>query len=193
MSEQLLFMDKTQLREVYKKRRKELSLAEQEKASLAIANRSLDLPIWNKAHFHLFLTSAKHNEIDTHPLLTLLQGREKNIAVPKMNSEANTLEHILLNETTSLRINSWGIPEPVNGEAMASTDFDVVFTPLLTFDKKGNRLGYGKGYYDRFFAECRTDCIKVGLAFFPPEESIPTTATDVPLDFCLTPNEVYRF
>jgi len=64
----------------------------------------------------------------------------------------------------------------------------------LAFDEKGNRIGYGKGFYDRFLNECKKDVIKVGLSFFEATTTIEdTNANDIPLDFCVTPEKIYRF
>ncbi|MDR9457609.1 MAG: 5-formyltetrahydrofolate cyclo-ligase, partial [Salegentibacter sp.] len=71
---------------------------------------------------------------------------------------------------------------------------DLVFIPLLAFDKTGNRVGYGKGYYDRFLDSCKPGVIKIGLSFFEAEEEIKEMfETDVALDYCVTPNRVYQF
>ena len=70
----------------------------------------------------------------------------------------------------------------------------MVLTPLLAFDKKGNRVGFGKGYYDKFFSQCRSDVIKIGLSFFEAEDLIDDiNSYDIPLNFCVTPQTVYRF
>ena len=66
--------------------------------------------------------------------------------------------------------------------------------PLLAYDKTGHRVGYGKGYYDRFLKETRPDCLKIGLSAFQAEAEIPDTHEgDVRLDMCLTPHETIRF
>ena len=65
--------------------------------------------------------------------------------------------------------------------------------PLLTYDLQGNRIGYGKGYYDRFLAQCDSECCFIGLSFFPPEERIPTEKTDIKLQYCITPEKIYSF
>jgi 5-formyltetrahydrofolate cyclo-ligase len=65
---------------------------------------------------------------------------------------------------------------------------------LLAFDVKGNRVGYGKGYFDKYLKECREDCIKVGLSYYEPLDSIDdANEFDVPLDFCITPQRTYVF
>ena len=73
-------------------------------------------------------------------------------------------------------------------------EIDLVFVPLLAFDKKGFRVGYGKGFYDKWLAGCRPDCIKVGFSYFEPVESIDDRHEfDVPLNLCITPHNVYVF
>jgi 5-formyltetrahydrofolate cyclo-ligase len=70
----------------------------------------------------------------------------------------------------------------------------VVFVPLLAFDKKGHRVGYGKGFYDRFLSDCKPETIKIGLSFFEAEESISAILpSDIRLDFCVTPTEIIVF
>ncbi|MEY2811910.1 MAG: hypothetical protein RI991_905, partial [Bacteroidota bacterium] len=100
----------------------------------------------------------------------------------------------LVDEQTVFQDNQYGIPEPTAGIEVTSDMIDVVVVPLLAFDKKGNRVGYGKGYYDRFLASCRNDVITIGLSFFPPVLSIDDIDFfDKKLDFCITPDSVYAF
>ena len=69
-----------------------------------------------------------------------------------------------------------------------------MIVPLLCFDARGHRVGYGKGYYDRFLQKCRPDCIKAGLSFFPPVKKIDDIhVADVQLDLVVTPNETFYF
>ena len=70
----------------------------------------------------------------------------------------------------------------------------MVLVPLLAFDSKGYRVGYGKGFYDRFLKQCRNDCVKIGLSYFEPIDAINDAGEfDVPLDFCITPQKAYVF
>ena len=189
----ILSMDKSQIRKRYKKLRKELSETEVMDKSLLIANRCIELPIWEKQIFHLFLSLEDQNEVDTALILTLLQGKDKEVVVPKI-IDPEQLQHILLTDQTPFQKNSLGIPEPVSGIQIEPSKIDVVFVPLLAFDNKGNRIGYGKGYYDRFLARCKPECIKIGLSFYEVEQdSFPMEATDIPLDYCVTPEQLFRF
>jgi 5-formyltetrahydrofolate cyclo-ligase len=187
-------MQKKELRLKYKNLRQALSPEMVEDLSLAIANTLLDLKIWDKTYFHLFLTMEEQREVQTEFILNILSGKDKEVIVSRSDFEAMRMVHYLLTDNTRLMQNQYGIPEPVEGIEVPSNKIDVVFVPLLAFDDKGQRVGYGKGFYDRFFAECRQDVIKVGLSFFTAEEeSIDANATDIPLDYCVTPNKVYAF
>jgi|SRR5690554_411524 len=187
-------MDKKQLRTYYKKLRGFLTEQEKEQKSLAIANHLLTLDIWDKTYFHLFLTIEELNEIDTEYILQILMGKDKEIVISKTIFEERKMIHFLLTENTKIKKTTFNIPEPIDGIEVPSDKIDVVFVPLLAFDKKGNRIGYGKGFYDNFLGECRTDVIKIGLSFFESEEEIDEVFdTDIPLDFCVTPKGIYKF
>lgn len=185
-------MDKNQLRENYKALRKKLTDEQRSEASIHIANRILELPVWTANYFHLFLSSTKHYEVDTEPLLTLLLAKDKQVILPKMKKNSS-LDHYLLTDATPIKINAWGIPEPQEGIKVPPSKIDVVFVPLLAYDIRGNRLGYGKGYYDRFLEQCSSECLVVGVSFFEPEERIPFDAKDIPLDYCVTPKKIICF
>jgi 5-formyltetrahydrofolate cyclo-ligase len=69
----------------------------------------------------------------------------------------------------------------------------VVLVPLLAYDGKGNRLGFGKGHYDTFLGSLPHSVIKIGLSFFPPEDTLPVEPHDIPLNYCITPEQVWAF
>ena len=90
--------------------------------------------------------------------------------------------------------NQYGILEPINGTILEPMEIDIVFVPLLAFDENGYRVGYGKGYYDRFLSRCRKDILKIGFSFFEAEPVIEDIDNyDVPLNLCITPLNVYEF
>jgi 5-formyltetrahydrofolate cyclo-ligase len=161
--------------------------------SLNIANASLQLPIWQLHYYHVFLPIENKKEVDTEGLISIILGKDKNLIVPKVISETQ-LSHYLLTDNTKFKTNSWGVPEPEDGILIAPKNIDVVFIPLLAFDLQGNRIGYGKGYYDRFLSECRKDVIKIGLSFFEAEDKIEDISVDdIPLNYCITPTKTYSF
>ncbi|EAR03042.1 5-formyltetrahydrofolate cyclo-ligase [Maribacter sp. HTCC2170] len=185
-------MLKSELRLLFTERRNALQEKEITASSLLISNQLLKLPIWSFSFFHLFLPILEKKEIDTSYVLTILQGKDKNVVVPKMQD--NNLINYLLTDNTLLRKNRWNVPEPVEGILIAPEQIEVVFIPLLAFDKQGNRVGYGKGYYDRFLKQCKADVIKIGLSFFDAEEEISDVfEADIPLDYCVTPKKIYSF
>ncbi|MFP5439279.1 MAG: 5-formyltetrahydrofolate cyclo-ligase [Bacteroidia bacterium] len=187
-------MEKKELRQKYKALRNALTADEIADKSVAIANNLLRLNVWDKTYFHLFLTIENQKEVHTDLIQHVLWGRDKEIIVSKSDFDSCSLQHYLLTESTRLSLNIYGIPEPIGGIEVPATKLDVVFVPLLAFDKKGHRVGYGKGFYDRFLAECKPDVIKIGLSFFGAEENeIPHNDTDVPLDYCITPEKILSF
>jgi len=186
-------MLKKDLRLQYISLRKEVSQQSLLNASLTIANRLLQLPIWDFNYYHIFLPIISKNEVDTSFILSILQGKDKNIVLPKIQGE-DSLQHILLTDSTRLKTNSWGVPEPTEGIEVPAQKIDVVFIPLLAFDENGNRVGYGKGFYDNFLQECRNDITKVGLSLFSAEREITDVIeNDIPLDYCVTPEKIYSF
>jgi len=189
----ILTMDKSQIRKQYKILREGLSKTQIEDRSISIANRCLELPIWNKQIMHIFLSIENQKEVDTSFLRTLLHGKDKEIVIPKI-IDSERLQHFLLTDHTLFKKNSLGIPEPVSGIEIKPSLIDVVFIPLLSFDYKGNRVGYGKGYYDRFLLNCKEECLKIGLSFFEEEQCVfDVEDTDISLDFCVTPKQVYQY
>ena len=187
-------MFKSELRKKYKALRAELSKDFIETQSLAIANQLLSLDIWDKTYFHLFLTISDQKEIDTEFLLHVLAGKDKEVVVSKSDFATHKMTHYLLTDNTKFMKNAYNIPEPVDGIEVPISKIEVVCVPLLAFDSKGNRVGYGKGFYDTFLSECQPETIKIGLSLFDAEPIIEDTSDiDVSLDYCVTPGRIYEF
>ncbi|PIQ22855.1 MAG: 5-formyltetrahydrofolate cyclo-ligase [Cytophagales bacterium CG18_big_fil_WC_8_21_14_2_50_42_9] len=145
---------------------------------------------------HIFLPIIRYNEINTWYIIRKLQQEYPGIAlvVPVSNFKELTLGHYLFTTATELAENKWGIPEPRQAEPVAETSIDMILIPLLGFDKQGHRIGYGKGFYDRFLHLCRPGVLKIGLSLAPPLEKITDVhAGDVLLDYAVTPGNVYSF
>lgn len=146
-------------------------------------------------YLHLFLPIRHKNEVDTFPILHKLLEEYPSIHVVLSISdfEECTMSHFIYTKNTELKKNKYGIPEPITGDPVDSSLIDIVLVPLVVADKQGNRIGYGKGFYDRFLVSCRTDCKKIGLSFEAPVEQIFPEEFDIPLDFCITPDKIYTF
>jgi 5-formyltetrahydrofolate cyclo-ligase len=186
-------MYKKDLRLMHIAKREKFSSDEVIDLSISIANNVLQLPIWSKSNYHLYLSISEKKEVDTSFILSILQGKDKNVILSKMIA-INSLQHFLLTDNTLLKKNKWNVPEPIDGIEINAATIDVVFVPLLAFDLTGNRVGYGKGYYDKFLVECKQDCIKIGLSFFDASERITDVLpTDILLDYCVTPSKTYTF
>ena len=187
-------MNKQDLRKKYKQLRAALTAEEIDNLSIEIANKTLQVPIWHRQNFHIFLPIKHHNEVNTEFLLHLLAGKNKDIIISRSNFETREMSHFQLTDETKIVVNPYGIPEPVNGIEVGTNEIEVIFVPLLAFDRSGNRVGYGKGFYDKFMASCNPSTIKVGLSFFEAEDHCADLIdSDVRMDFCVTPRTVYQF
>tara|TARA_A100001011_G_scaffold111059_2_gene117596 strand:+ start:35 stop:610 length:576 start_codon:yes stop_codon:yes gene_type:complete len=187
--------NKSELRNIYSLKRKNLSDYQINKRSILISKKLLDIPIWDKEFYHIFLTSKKNNEIETKFILSMLAQKNKKVVVPRL-IDLNNLEHILLTQQTILKENSYGIPEPqkYNDKIIFPQELDVIIVPLYVFDLNGNRVGYGKGYYDRFLKNCRDDVIKIGISLFEPVKSISDISrNDIALNYAITSNSIFNF
>jgi len=187
-------MLKKELRQKYKDLRNLVSEEDLEEMSLIIANKVLTLPIWKKTYFHIFLSITEHKEVNTEYILHILSGKDKEIIISRSDFKTREMTHFLLTDNTKIKKNQYNIPEPIDGLEVQTNKIDIVFVPLLAFDKTGHRVGYGKGFYDKFLSECKPETIKIGLSFFEPEEKIDDIIEDdMNLDYCVTPNSVYKF
>ena len=165
-------MNKAALRKLYKQKRKNLSLIELDEFQENIYQQVFNIDFSSIKIIHIFLSIERFREISTNPIIDFLLLNNKSIVVSVSNFSTNSLEHFLFDRKTKLKVSSYGIPEPVNGVAIDPKKIDLVFVPLLISDKKNYRVGYGKGFYDRFLAECRKDVKTIGLNFFKPIEEI---------------------
>ena len=147
---------------------------------------------------HTYLPIERRIEVNTYPIIKRLAEEFPGIqlAVPYTIISDHSLIHLYWKQGEVLIENKWGIPEPdpLNCEEAEVSDIDLVIVPLLAYDLKGHRVGYGAGYYDRFLADCREETLIVGLSHFDPEDQwIKTEDYDIDLDFCITPDMVYKF
>ncbi len=189
-------MTKKEARKDFLKKRQALSAGELFTLNQQLYNRffaHFDLSFIKT--FHIFLSIEIKNEPDTWSLLDRIRREFPHVrlVVPKINAN-NNLEHIYFEGLHQLEVNSWGIAEPKQGVPAEENKIDAVLVPLLVCDKQGNRVGYGKGFYDQFLARCRTDCQKIGYSFFDPIDSLDDVDRwDVRLDGCITPSTLHRF
>jgi 5-formyltetrahydrofolate cyclo-ligase len=104
------------------------------------------------------------------------------------------MEGHILEEHGLFAKNKYEILEPIGDHSISPELIDLVFVPLLAVDLRGFRVGYGKGYYDRYLVRCRNNVIKIGFSFFEPIDAINDIGQfDVPLSYCITPSRLYEF
>ena len=187
-------MTKKELRNHYKERRKTLSPGMLDRFSDQICELVFTHFQLENKYVSLFLPIERHFEINTYKIWEKAKNMDAFVAVPKANFETTEMKHILFEHENQLEINAFGIPEPKKGKVIAADRFDFVFVPLLAIDKKGHRVGYGRGFYDRFLKKCAPGCQFIGLHLFELEESISDLApNDIQLHACITPDKLIRF
>ncbi|SMD41881.1 5-formyltetrahydrofolate cyclo-ligase [Aquiflexum balticum DSM 16537] len=188
-------MDKKTIREQYLLKRRLLTTEEINAQSEIISKRLLDfLSIRPEIrHIHIFLPIKRFNEVNTFPLFERLQGSGYHLYTSEVNKLEDTLDTFEISEVKEFKLNSWGIPFPIGAVKVEPDKIQLVLIPLLAFDKKGYRIGYGKGYYDKFLSKIADSVWKVGLTFFPPENILPAESHDIGLNYCITPEKIHVF
>jgi len=189
------FMNKDELRKIYLAKRSTLSDSQHHDLSVKIADlffRSVDLSRIRVLHIYLPIRSK--GEPDTWLFIDRIQEEFPliRLVIPKVTG--NELESIFFEGHHQLEKTKWGMVEPKQGTPINPLNIDMVMVPLLAVDLQGHRIGYGKGFYDRFLRSCRPDCMKIGISYFEPESSIQEKSNDdVLLDACITPLQFFTF
>ena len=185
-------LPKSELRKINTEKRKSMSSAEVEDLSKSIFKQFLEVFDMSKVkNVHIFLPIKQKNEVSTWEFIEYFWDKGISVFVPKMAQ--NEIKTIQLKPDTPLKENGWGILEPED-DFVEDIKYDIVITPLLYCDNQGNRVGYGKGFYDMFFSKTDRSALKVGVSFFPPAALISDVSEqDVPLDYLVTPTEVLSF
>ena len=187
-------MLKHEIRTLYLQKR--AALSEKQKEEMNRKLTALFMDTIHDAHntIHIYLPIQLKNEINTWPIIEELWELKKEVVVPVMHPIETKLTNCLLPANTQLSENQWGVPEPIDCKAIENDRIDVVVLPLLAFDNNGYRVGYGKGYYDRFITNLSEDVLKIGLSYFAPLDEISDkNFRDIPMDICITPDRVARF
>lgn len=190
-------MTKEELRNVYIQKRNELSDSQYQDLNEGLCNeffKSVDPSVVKI--LHSFLPIKKNKEPDTMIILKKIEENYPGVrlSLPRVNNAKQQLENVFLDASTVLKKNSWGIPEPQDGELTDPKKIDMVLIPMLIFDKNGHRVGYGKGFYDKFLATTRADCKRIGICLFDPVDRIDdVNEFDQILDLCITPGRTFKF
>lgn len=183
---------KNELRTLYKAKRMALSQDEVNFLSQKLLeNFILQFNHIENQKVNVFFAIEKFNEVNTQIFIDYFFENKIRVFVPKIQGEKIISVEIF--RDSEFEINSWGIKEPISNIA-SNVVLDFVLTPLLYCDKFGNRVGYGKGFYDQFFSEYSKIEKKIGLNFFHPNEIISDVyEKDVQLDVLVTPDKIFKF
>jgi len=181
---------------MYRAKRKALTSAEKMKLDdlLLIRFQQVQLPFLSTVLS--FYPIDEHNEINTFLITDYLQFKNPHlhIAYPKTDTATHTMQAVICHEDMAFVKNKYNIPEPEICTPVEPAQLDAVLIPMLAFDERGYRVGFGKGYYDKFLHHCHPKCIKIGLNYFEAIDAIDDAHDfDVPLDLCITPQKVYVF
>lgn len=187
-------MLKSEIRALFKQKRKGLSFLELNSSSKQIIHLILEQFDFKNKNVSIFLPIEKHKEFNSYPLLDSLLIKGATPIISKSNFEDCSLTLYKYENASQLEINPFGIPEPKYGEIVSETLLNIVFVPLLAIDKNGNRVGYGKGFYDKLLAKCNPECFTIGISLFDEFIEIDDlNPYDFPLNYCVTPNFIYEF
>jgi len=187
-------MQKHELRVLFQQKRNDLAEDKKLDFNAGIKKHLLELISENLKTIHIYLPITSKNEIDTWPIIHELWKKNIKTVVPKLNPSKTTLNSWILTKSTQLKENKWGVSEPVGDKTIDESEVDAVIIPLLAFDKSGYRVGYGKGFYDKYLETLKYSAIKIGLSYFPPFDKISDTDSwDIPLDYCVTPDGIIKF
>ena len=189
-------MLKAEARKFYRDKRMALSVAEKAKSDnlLLIQFQTVQFPF-----IHTLLTYwpiEENNEPDTHLFTDYIEFKNPALKIlyPQSDFTNNMMQAIEVNVDTAFKKNEHNIHQPIDGTLINSTAIDMVFVPMIVCDQQGYRVGYGKGFYDKYLENCREDCIKAGFCYFGPIDKIDDRREfDIPLDICITPHNVYVF
>jgi len=189
-------MTKSEARKLFKQKRSSLSDIEKTKLDdlLLIQFQTLQLPFIG--YLFSYWPIEENNEPNTHLFIEFLKFRNPELRVlyPKSDFKTNTMHAVEVDVDTPFEKQGFNIYEPDSDERISPDLIDLAFVPMFICDKRGIRVGYGKGFYDKYLENCRPECIKIGLSYFEPVDIIDDANDfDVPLNICVTPQNIYVF
>ncbi len=188
-------MEKKNLRQLYRKKRAALSIQERQRLSERILKQfeSLALPV--PALVMSYQPIAGFAEFSPAPVENNLSKRFPGVqfCYPKINGDVMDAFTFIPGKSNWVR-QEWGIPEITGGKTVVPAEIDMILIPLLVTDRKGYRVGYGKGFYDRFMEQCPAEVLTIGFSFFDPVAQIDGLhKMDLKLRYCVTPQQVFKF
>ncbi len=183
---------KIEIRKILVRRRLSIPDKKREEKNHLIFERLLEIPELENAEIvHIYIPIKEKKEVDTWPVITRLLEARKKVVVPVMEFDSVVLHHVYLKDIDDLKPNKWGVEEPEQRIPADVEALDIVLVPMIGGDTRGNRIGYGKGYYDSFLK--KTHAVKIGLLFDECLiDEIPVESHDIRLDIMVTDKQVIR-
>jgi 5-formyltetrahydrofolate cyclo-ligase len=189
-------LTKQQLRKQYFAKRQQLTMPEYEALNQQLLQQFQQLDFSNIHCIHLFLPIRERKEPDTYLMIDWLKATHPHIKIvyPKTDFKTLSMQSFAADDALKVKTNGYGIPEPIAGNMVDVKEIDMVLIPLLAFDKQGYRVGYGKGFYDRFLTQCKPGTQFTGLSFFEPVDMIEDIDEyDVRMHTCIMPTEKWQW
>jgi 5-formyltetrahydrofolate cyclo-ligase len=189
-------MIKNTVRKEFLQRRLSISKEDLQQKTVSIAANFRKLVLPPITYVLSYNPMLNRHEFDVSVCEDILKEQNliMRVAWPKIHVDLLDMEAVLVDKDGLFIKNRFNILEPIGGVIISPRQLDIIFVPLVAFDERGYRVGYGKGYYDRYLAQCRPETIKIGFSFFDAVEYIEDIDEfDVPLNFCITPHRIYEF
>ena len=187
-------MTKAEVRQHYLNKRKQLSSQEIESKQRGLMKHFALFDLSSYSVVHIFSSIQKQREPNTQPLMEYLFSEGKTVVASQSDFTTKQMKHWAVSPESLWQTNRYGIPEPIKGTPVPLSAIDLVFVPLLGYDVKGQRVGYGQGFYDRFLSACAPNVLFVGLSYFTPvNEIIGCEPTDIRLNYCIYSGGIIQF
>lgn len=183
-------MTKSKFRTKHKNIRNNLSADLASEKSELIQNKLISMDIVRNAK-SVFLYLEYGREVSTGILVEYLLNENKIVLIPKCDIQSETMIAVRFTEQTELTDNIYGIKESTSLQEYTG-DIDLVIVPGIAFDKYGNRIGHGKGYYDKFLQNRNLQTIGLCYSENLSDEELPHSDEDIVMDYIVTDREVLR-
>ena len=185
--------EKKQMRDAVLARRDAMLPSNRAAASHAIIEKLCALPGYQ--HAKVILTYMGFgSEIETQPFVERILVDGKMVVLPRVDRASRSLILHAVNSLSELEVSKWGIREPrANTPPVPLSTVEFALLPGVAFDRTGNRLGYGRGYYDKLFSAANPALARVAAGFSCQiVDAVPVTSFDQKIDILITENEIFK-
>lgn len=189
-------MTKKEIRKIELEKRIQLSPEELQNKTVLIVNQFKNQIPPSIQYLLSYYPLKERKEFDVSICEKIIKETHSSVQIawPKIALTDSGMEAHLIEKNKLFIKNRFNILEPLDGDIVPAHLIDLVFVPLIAFDKRGFRVGYGQGFYDRYLPGCRKDVVKLGFSFFDAVDKIDDiNEFDVPLNLCITPTCIYEF